>query len=308
MPIQDLDSARRDALERWWDRLVVSLELADLTDPDTWARLDSAAARANNQGVQAAAAWRYARALPVLTAAIEIWARLGNIPAEITARHLRGSVQRKIGDYAAAEDDHRVALRLAVEQGLSAGEIAARGGLGAVYIEQGELDHAEVVLQEAQTLAQETLNDGGQAQIWRCLGRLAEARKDWDSARRSYRAALEMWQRLAAPVEAIETTADLARVALSSGATLEAYDLGEQVLEHLGERGPARLDEPLRVYWTLYRVLHVMQQPENAHDVLGMAYEEMLRQADGLTGEQREQFFHAVAVNQAIYEAWTALL
>jgi hypothetical protein len=54
-------------------------------------------------------------------------------------------------------------------------------------------------------------------------------------------------------------------------------------------------------------VLHVMQQPENAHDVLGMAYEEMLRQADGLTGEQREQFFHAVAVNQAIYEAWTAI-
>jgi tetratricopeptide (TPR) repeat protein len=304
MPIQDLDSARHDALERWWDRLVVSLELADLTDPATRARLDAAAAKANNEGVHAAAAWRYARALPMLTAAVEVWARLGHVPGEITARHLRGSVQRKIGDYAAAEDDHRAALHLAVEHGWSAGEIAARGGLAAVSIEQGELGRAQALLQEAQTLAQDTLNAGGQAQTQRYVGRLAEARKEWDAARRSYGAALELWQRLAAPVEGIETIADLARVTLASGHTLEAYDLGEQVLEHLSQHGPARLDEPLRVYWTLYRVLHVMQQPENAREVLAVAYGEMQRQADELTGEQQDRFFHAVAVNRAIRAAW----
>jgi hypothetical protein len=49
-----------------------------------------------------------------------------------------------------------------------------------------------------------------------------------------------------------------------------------------------------------------MQQRENAREVLGMAYEEMLRQADDLTGEQRERFFHAVAVNRAIRAAWEA--
>jgi tetratricopeptide (TPR) repeat protein len=307
VPVQNLDSARRDALERWWDRLVVSLELADLTDPGTRARLDSAAAKANSQGVQTAAAWRYARALPMLTAAVEIWARLGHIPAEVTARHLRGTVLRKIGDYAAAEDDHLTALRLAVEQGLSASEIMARWGLGAVYIEQGELDRADAVLQEGRTLAEDILNHGGQAHAERYLGRLAEARKAWDAASQSYGAALELWRQLTAPVEAIETTADLARVALCSGYTLDAYALAEQVLEHLAEHGPARLDEPLRVYWTLYRVLYTMQQPENAREVLAMAYGEMLRQADELTPDQRERFFHGVAVHQAIYEAWTAV-
>jgi len=306
MPIQDLDSARRDALEHWWDRLVVSLELADLTDPATRARLDSAAAKANNQGVQAAAAWRYARALPLLTAAITIWARLGHIPAEITARHWRGSVERKTGDYAAAEEDHRAALHLAVEHGLSAGEIAARTGLAAVCIEQGDLDRAEPLLQEAHTLAQTTLNHAGHAQAQRYLGRLYESRKEWDAAGQAYRAALELWQQLAAPAEAIETVADLARVALASGHTLEAYQLGEQVLEHLGQHGPARLDEPLRVYWTLYRVLHVMRQPEDARAMLAMAYGEMQRQAGEFTGDQQERFFHAVAVNRAIRAAWEA--
>jgi tetratricopeptide (TPR) repeat protein len=307
MPIQDRDSARHDALERWWDRLVVSLELADLADPATRARLDSAAAKANNEGVHAAAAWRYARALPMLTAAVEVWARLEHIPGEITARQLRGSVQRKLGDYTAAEDDYQAALHLAVEHGWSAGEIAARGGLGAVCIEQGDLDRAEGLLQEAYSLVQHTLNPGGQAQTLRYMGRLAEARKDWDAASRSYGAALELWQELPAPVEGIETTSDLARVALAGGHTLEAYDLGQQVLEHLGQHGPARLDEPLRVYWTLYRVLHVMQQPENAREVLGLAYREMLRQAGELTGEQQERFFQAVAVNRAIRAAWEAL-
>lgn len=38
----------------WWAKLVVSLELADLTDSTTRDKLDSAAAKAHNQGLRTA--------------------------------------------------------------------------------------------------------------------------------------------------------------------------------------------------------------------------------------------------------------
>ncbi|NDJ75072.1 MAG: hypothetical protein GYB65_02340, partial [Chloroflexi bacterium] len=88
---------RRPDEQDVWDKLVVSLELADLSDSETRARLDSAAAKANNRGLQAAAAWQYAPALKMLTAAIDVWERLAHTPGVITARNARGGVYRRVG-------------------------------------------------------------------------------------------------------------------------------------------------------------------------------------------------------------------
>jgi hypothetical protein len=78
------------------------------------------------------------------------------------------------------------------------------------------------------------------------------------------------------------------------------------VLLHLFVSGPARLDEPLRVYFTAYRVLRAMQQDASAGDMLRTAYEMMHRFADGLAEDQRALFFEAVPLHRVIDAAWAA--
>ncbi len=290
----------------WWDKLVVSLELSNLDDPDTRERLDSVAAKVNSQGVQTAAAWRYARALPMLTAAIEVWARLGRGSGEVAARNARGSVYRRLGDYAAAVDDHRAAILVAREWELSGGEITARACLGAVHTEQGNFERATVLLDEALLLSAQTADHWGAGQAQHFLGLLHEARKDWEAALAAYGAAVERWRALSARAEAVEATAGVARVMLAQGQIVAAYSLVEEVLRHLSEHGPARLDEPLRVYWTAYRALHAMRQEEVAGELLDGAHMLLERQAEGLDEAQRVRFLEAVPVNRALGEAWRA--
>ena len=304
MPVQPSLPSSHDRLAHWWDKLVVSLELADLADPDTRARLDSAAAKANNQGILAAGAGNYAAALPLLTAAVEVWSRLDHAPAEVTARNTRGGVYRKLGDYPAALDDHRSALALARDLDFGAGTVAALVGLGAVQVEQGSFDEAEGALQAAITLSAEAGDAGGAARAQGIAGRLAEARKQWDAALAAYGAALDGWQRLGALAESTEILAGLAHVALAQGYLADARNLIDRVLEHLGANGPARLDDPLRVYWSIYQVLHVAREEDDAREVLRAAHHLLERQAAGLSDSQRAQFTSAVATNRAIREAW----
>ena len=300
------DDPNRAAPGPWWDKLVVSLELADLNDPATRDRLDSVAAKANSQGVQTAAAWRYARALPMLTAAIEVWARLGRGPGEVAARNVRGSVYRRLGDYAAAADDHRAAIGIAQEWELSGGEITARACLGAVHTEQGDFEGAATLLDEALLQSTQTVDTWGAGQAQHFLGLLHEARKDWDAALGAYGVAVERWRALYARAEAIESTAGVARVMLAQGQAVAAYALVEEILHHLSEHGPARLDEPLRVYWTAYRALHAMRQEEVARELLDAAHALLERQAEGLDDAERARFFEAVPINRALDKTWQA--
>jgi tetratricopeptide (TPR) repeat protein len=304
MPIQPSVPPPHDRLAQWWDKLVISLELADLTDPDTRARLDATAAKANNQGILAAGAWNYAAALPLLSAAIEVWSRLDHAPAEVIARNTRGGVLRKLGDLPAALDDHRTALALARDLGFTAGGVTALAGLGAAHVAQGAFDEAERAVQDALTLSAEADDAGGAARAQGVRGHLAEARKQWDIALAAYGTAAEGWQALGASAESIEALAGLARVALAQGYVADARDLIDRVLEHLGAHGPARLDEPLRLYWSIYQVLHVAREEDDAREILRAAYHLLERQAAGLNEQRQAQFTDTVAVNRAIREAW----
>ena len=290
----------------WWDKLVVSLELADLTDANTRDKLDSAAAKAHNQGLHTAAAWQYARALPMLTAAIEIWDRLDHVPGLIQARNTRGAVYRKIGDFDAAREDYRIALALAHEHDLSGGAITARAGLGAIHTAREAYDQAATLLNQALEQARASVDNWGLGHTLRFLGYHYEARKDWDSALNTYGTAVEVWRAVIAPVEEIEATVGIASVMLAQGQAVAAWELTDGVLRHLGERGPARLDEPLRVYFTIYRVLHAMQQGDSAGEMLRTAYQTMHRHAEGLSEERRASFFESVPLHRAIDAAWEA--
>lgn len=302
MPI----SANGPAPEDWWGKLVVALELADLSDAMTRERLDSAAAKANNQGVHLAAAWQYARALPLLTAAIEVWARLGHVAGTVGARTVRGSVYRRIGEYAAALDDHHAALSLAEAHALIPAAARAGVGLAAALIDQEALPQAEEALQVAAAHA-ESAEDTAVATLVRMgQGRLAEARSAWDEARPAFAEAADRWAALVAPGQRAEALAGLARVLLAQGFIAEAYTLAGELFEHLAERGPAHLEDPLRVYWTLYRVLHVVRDEENARELLRTAHVLMLRQMEGLSPEGRARFRSEVALHRAIAEAWIA--
>ncbi|MCD4685308.1 MAG: tetratricopeptide repeat protein [Anaerolineae bacterium] len=299
------ESPSQPHLQTWWDKLVVSLELADFNDPATRAKLDSAAAKANNQGVHLAASWQYARALSMLTAAVEIWTQLGHINGAVMARNARGAVYRKIGDYASALDDHNAALTLAGTTEFVPAIIAARTGCAAAYVELDVLDQAESLLDGVLTLSANTDDQAGTARAQRWLGRLHEARKDWNAALGAHGTAVEGWRALVAPAEEIEATTSVARVMLAQGGAVTAFTLIEGVLQHLGEHGPARLDDPLRVYWTITRTLKMLNYTETAHEMLGAAYTLLIRQMEGLSPAQRTQC-RAVALHTEIAEAWSA--
>jgi tetratricopeptide (TPR) repeat protein len=240
----------------------------------------------------------------MLTAAIEVWSRIGHVPGEIGARNTRGSVYRRIGDHDSARDDHEAALRLASDHGLLSGAITARALLGAAAVEQGDLGRAESLLTEALAESTTLADRWNMGQTQRFLGYLHEVHKHWDLALNAYGSAVEAWRALSAPVEEIEATAGMARCLLSQGVAVGAYGLIEGVLEHLGQRGPARLDEPLRVYWTVFQVLTVMQQRDSAREMLDLAHQMMDRQAAGLDERQRARFIDGVTINRAIRAAW----
>lgn len=306
MPVQPTAPSPQDRIEDWWRKLIVSLELADLADPATRDRLDSAAAKANNQGLRAAG-WQYAAAIPLLTAAVEIWARLDHVPGEVSARNVRGAVYRKLGDLPSALDDHESALARARDAGhgaaLTGGLIAALAGIGAAQIEQDQPDAALAPLDEALTLADDAQDAGSAARVRGVMGRAHEERKQWDAALGAYGAAVEGWRALSAPVEEIEATAGVARVLLAQGQTVSASALVEQLLRHLGDHGPARLDDPLRLYWTIYRVLYAVRQEDNAREMLRAAHDMMQRQAAGLADDARQRFLDTT-LNRAIIKAW----
>lgn len=293
---------------QWWDKLVVSLSFADLNDRATRDRLDSAAAKANNQGIHLAASWQYGRALPMLTAAVEVWTRLEQVSGAINVRNARGHVYRKIGAFDAAHDDHREALLLARESALSAGESAARTGLALVAVAVDELDHAEHLCREAIQQSDATDDGAGAAHAAHALGRVFEARKAWDDAHDAYETARTRWEALSAPVEQLEALAGSARTLLARGHMLDAAAHAEHILAHLAQHGPARLNEPLLLYWTLYRVLHTLRDEDNAHEVLRAANMLMMRQMEGLDPEARERFRRAVPLHRDIAETWLKVL
>lgn len=294
--------------QQWWDKLVVSLELADLNDADTRARLDGAAAKANNQGTYLAANWQYGRALPMLTAAIEVWTALEHAAGAVNARNVRGNLYRKIGDYDAAAGDHRAALVQAAEHVLPVGTSAAQTGLALALIALDDLDRAEQLCHEAAQVSEANDDDGGAARAHYALGRVLEARKHWEAAQEAYETARGRWLDLSAPAEQVEAAAGIARTQVARGLIPDATLQVEFVLRHLVDRGPARIEEPLLLYWTLYRVLHTVRDEENAREVLRAANMLMLRQMDGLTAEQRERFRTAVPLHHDIAQTWTAIL
>ncbi len=293
----------------WWEQLSGLLEVADLTNAAIRRKLDATAAQANNYGLQLIGNWQYAPALPVLTAAIEAWARLGQIAGLVNARNLRGSAYRHLGAYAAAQDDHNAAQRLADARELTSAAIHARCGLAAVYVDMEAHEQAEALLEEAFALAEAQGDPPDTAHVHFWQGRLAEARKDWLPAQRAYQQAVELWQAVPAPAEEVEAQAGVMRALLAQGYAVEAYTLAQQILRHLAEKGPQRLEDPLRVYWSVYRVLHMAREEEEAREMLRAAYTLMVRQMDGLeTPEQRERFRERVPLHRAIAEAWQGLV
>jgi len=182
--------------------------------------------------------------------------------------------------------------------------VTACVGLGAVCLERGDLTAAAQWLGEAERLSAEASDERGAAQTHYIWGLWYETEKDWDGALRAYGLAVERWRSLGARAEAIEATAGVMRVLLAQGQGVAAYTLAEDVLAHLSEHGPARLDEPLRLYWTIYRTLHFMRQADAARQLLDMAYLLLQRQAEDLTPQQRHRFLAEVSINRAITAAW----
>ena len=298
-----------DDFPSWWEQLSGLLEVADLTNAVIRRKLNATAAQANNYGLQLVADRQYAPALPVLTAAIEAWARLGQIAGLVNARNVRGTAYRHVGDYAAALDDYSAAQRLADARELTSAAIYARCGLAAVYLDMGAVDQAQAPLDAAQTLAEETGDPPDAARVHYWQGRLAEARKDWLPAQRAYQQAMGLWQDVPAPAEAVEAQAGVMRTLLAQGYAVEAYTLAQQILRHLAEKGPQHMEEPLRVYWDVYRVLHMAREEDDAREILRAAYTLMVRQMEGLeTPEQRARFRESVPLHRAIAEAWGGLV
>jgi predicted ATPase len=127
-----------------------------------------------------------------------------------------------------------------------------------------------------------------------------------DSALESYETAQHRFDQLGVHHLALEAMAGIADTLLSAGDTSGAMDQVEAILGRLAEGvGLDGLDEPLRLRWSCYRVLHAASD-ERAMGMLAVAQAELMARAEKVSDPQlRDRLLNDVPYHRAIVHAWS---
>lgn len=212
-----------------------------------------------------------------------------------------------VGNYEGAMIYAQRALRSARDAGARDRETIVLANLGLHAHHLGDNVSAREYSQQALQLAREEGIPELEAYAWDFLGHALLELGNLEEAAQAYRKALALRQTLDQPYMAVESRAGLARVALARGDLAEAQAQVEEIaaylLEHEVLEGP---EEPLRVYWTTYRVLKAAHQNGRASQILARAHTLLQERAARITDEtMRRSFLENVAAHREIASEWT---
>lgn len=217
-------------------------------------------------------------------------------------RHLQGLAHLALGDSPAAREELAAALDLyqRLEDQVSAG--LARNALGLAAEAEGNLIGAEQDYASALAIAEAAGATTEAAYARHDLGALRLRQGQPAEAMSLLEAARAKWLALGNNLLRLKSEVLLGQACLAMGDATGAERWAETSWAAASQ--PLSGEQPQAWLWALYELLASLEATERASTVLGQAYAEVQRQAQGIANERRRrQFFSQVPLNRVIVEA-----
>lgn len=212
-----------------------------------------------------------------------------------------GEVHRLLGDYGPAETETERALKLARELGDRLNENFALMNLAAIALAKGELERARRLIEEALPLARAIGHREGESFLLNTSGQVQLAQGEIGEAQETFEHALTVLETLEPLVQALDTYAGLAEIALRRNDLESACAYAEIILAYL-EAHPAQRGAPvaLAACLTAYRVL-VRAKDARVREVLVSAREALEGRAEKIgDGTRRRSFLENVRAHREL--------
>jgi predicted ATPase/tRNA A-37 threonylcarbamoyl transferase component Bud32 len=246
----------------------------------------------------------FAKAIIHYRQAITIKHELGDRGGEASLCNNSGWAYFGCGDRATARRWYERALSLSREVGNRSLEGVILCNLGLLSHHQGE---GTAALEYSQAGLRLIRDCGHTSQEGYALTVLAHAMLDLgqvDEAAATYREAVGRWQALNMPLRATAPLAGLAWLALKTGDRAGAVAQVEKILPYLEKSNVEGTEEPLRIFWTCYRVLQ-SNQDARAEALLAVAYRLLQERADRVGDDDlRRSLLENVAGHRQIEAGW----
>lgn len=217
-----------------------------------------------------------------------------------------GWVAGMMGNFDAARSYQQQALSLAREIDYRYMETYTLLNLSAVMIAQGNLHESLRLARQAHALAVE-LNETS-LQAWACFyqGHAALLGGETVYAAKMFHRSALIRETLEQPGLWIEAVAGLAQAALSENNLLTAREHVESILSRLENGRPEGIEEPLRVYWTIYQVLERTNDPR-ADDILQVGIQLLETQVSRFSDEAMcRRYIDNFPWRRALWRAYAA--
>ncbi len=269
--------------------------------------LQYVASTLGNLGLVCLERGRYARARECFEESLQISLEL-NVPlTQSVARLGLGDYFTKVGRYDHAGVQFREVVALAQNVKSKVEESEGMSRLGYLMMKRGQLESAESYNRQALYLAQSVGDTYTMAYAFLFLGYVLEVQETWDEAGQSFASALNFLMKLEMHGPASDARAGMARAALVQGEAQAARSYISEILL-LIEKGPLEgIDRPFQVYWTCYRVLQAVGDPQ-ARQVLASAYETLQAYAASIEDPELRRSFLDVAPRPEIVAAFEGKL
>lgn len=244
-------------------------------------------------------ALRYAEA--ALALAVQIGKRFDQAAAHV----ILGSIFFVLGNYARAAPHYHESLRLFREMGNGSGESIALRDSAMLALEQGELERARALAQDAARVARQvgSLYREGLAET--VLGEALLAVREIEAAQAAYERAMELLERAERGHRALDARAGLVRVAQLAGDSALARARVRQVLTLCDTQNFYDSDNPSTIYLICYQAL-LTSEPEHAREILARGLGELNARAAQIGDDAlRHEFLENNAAARALRAAFT---
>ncbi|MCB9137551.1 MAG: AAA family ATPase [Caldilineaceae bacterium] len=241
--------------------------------------------------------------------ALAVARRIGWRYAEARFLNQSGENLIQLGEYTRAlgQLQQAVALSREIEDLDAAAKSLDMCGLAALF--QQEYDAARTYFDAALVMHREQGSRRGEGFVLTHLGWLLTETEEWEAAVDVLNQAWEVRAQESSQPLLQETSAALAHLALSLGDTASAGEYVRDIPARLQSNGGDGMEYPVQVYLICYEVYAALGQadPEQlalAQKILAEGGQRLMRRADQLQGDEREQFLQNVPFNRALHQYW----
>ena len=248
----------------------------------------------------------YSRALETYAQGISVCKAIGDVRTEGWFLGSLGWLYLDLGDYFHAKQFFGEGVRICQSVGNQSDEWWILSGIALLHHLQGDNVVARDGSQHVLQMAQQSGERSREGDSWLCLGHAFAGLGQLEDSSAAYHQSFEIWQDVGQPHRLLEAQAGLAAVYSAQQNRTQALIQVDRILEQLATQSLSGSDEPMRVYWTCYQILHDQQDPR-ALLTLRIAYEQLLERANTITDMQlRQTYLEQVTVNRMIIAAWAA--